>query len=246
MWAKFWVAVLVTLGLQALLVFSYLKLNPFVSRFVDLSVSGAKPSVQIVYSHPTLVLVSSFSLTYLTFVFVVTPSSEHLPEKQKHVMFLQTYAFTWLLLAGATYAVSSGIGGVYFATAWNAAVFLACAIGCVENMLGAHGSYEAPNRAHVHYAALPHPRRQDPDEEHPATAEEADDAEATETTPLIQSSAHTPHTKDESGAIGWWILQFILAVSIPVTLVAHITVMIVAATAQTLADGSSAVTGESP
>ncbi|KAJ6531240.1 hypothetical protein B0H19DRAFT_1006053 [Mycena capillaripes] len=220
-WAKFWVAVLVTLALQALLVFGYVKLNPF-----------------IVYSHPTLVLVSAFTLTYLTLVFVVTPSSNHLPEKQKHIMFLQTYILTWLLLIGSTFAVSSGIGGVYFVTAWNAAVLLACVIGCVENMLGAQGSHEDPHRfrfgRHVHYAALP----QREDEPMPTEA----DTEATEATPLIQSSAHSPSTKDESGAIGWWILQFILAVSVPVTLVAHITVLLLGAMAQTLADGSSAVT----
>ncbi|KAJ7685578.1 hypothetical protein DFH06DRAFT_46853 [Mycena polygramma] len=219
MWAKFWVAVVVTLGLQALLMFGYVKLNPF-----------------IVYSHPTLVLVSSFTLTYLTLVFVVTPSSNHLPEKHKHIMFLQTYILTWLLLVRSTFAISSGIGGVYFITAWNAAVLLACGIGCVEIMAGAHGSYDLPRRfgPHVHYAALP----QREDEPVPTEA----DTEATEATPLIHSSAHAPRTKDESGAIGWWILQFILAVSVPVTLVAHITVLLLAAMSQTLTDGSSAVT----
>ncbi|KAJ7137774.1 hypothetical protein C8R44DRAFT_660823 [Mycena epipterygia] len=215
LWAKFWVAVLVALGLQALLIFGYLKLNPF-----------------IVYSRPTLVLISSFTLTYLTFVSIVTPSSNHLPEKQKHIMFLQTYILTWLLLSGSTIAVGSGIGGVYFITAWNAAVLLACAIGCIENMLGAHGSYETRR---VHYAALPQR-----DDEHPSAAET--DAEVTEATPLLQSSSPSPHTKEESGAIGWWILQLVLAVSVPVTLVFHITILLLAAMAQTLADGSPAVT----
>ncbi|KAF7337950.1 Peptide hydrolase [Mycena venus] len=214
MWAKFWAAVLVTAGLQAVLMFGYLKLNPF-----------------IVYSQPTLVVVSSFTLTYLSLVFVITPSSKHLPEKQKHIMFLQTYIFTWLLLIGATVAVSSGIGGVYFVTAWNIAVLLACVIGCIENMLGAQGSYDTH---HVHYAPLP----QHDEEEHPRTEAETE-AEPTETTPLIRPILRT---KDESGAIGWWILQFILAVSVPVTLVAHIIVLSLAATAQTLTDGSSAVT----
>ncbi|KAF7363856.1 Peptide hydrolase [Mycena sanguinolenta] len=213
MWAKFWVAILVTLGLQALLMFGYLKLNPF-----------------IVYAHPTLVLVSSFTLTYLSLVFVITPSSNHLPEKQKHIMFLQTYILTWLLLVGATIAVSSGIGGVYFVTAWNISVLLACAIGCVENMLGAQGSSDT---YHVHYAPLP----QRDDEEQPQAGTSAA-TEATETTPLIRPVLRT---KDENGAIGWWIAQFILAVSVPVTLVAHIAILFMGATAQTLVDGSSAV-----
>ncbi|KAJ7161515.1 hypothetical protein C8R43DRAFT_337223 [Mycena crocata] len=218
-WAKFWVAVLVTAGFQALLVFAYMKLNPL-----------------IVYSQADLVLTSSFTLTYLTLVFVVTPSSNHLPEKQKHIMFLQTYILTWILLVGSTIAVSSGIGGVYFITAWNATVLLACAIGCVENMFGARGSYELPHRfvRRARYDALPQR-----DEEHPSPPAEATRG-ATEATPLIQSS--TPRTKEESGAIGWWILQLILAISVPVTLVAHITVLLTAAMTQTLADGSSALT----
>lgn len=187
--------------------------------------------VQIIYSYPTLVLVSSFTLTYLSLVFVITPSSNHLPEKQKHIMFLQTYILTWSLLIWATVAVGSGIGGVYFVTAWNVSVLLACAIGCVENMLGAQGSYD---NHHVHYAPLP----QTDDEEHPRAEV---DAETTETTPLIRPILRT---KEESGAIGWWILQFLLAVSVPVTLVSHIAILFISATAQTLADGSSAVTGK--
>ncbi|KAJ7481173.1 putative zinc metalloprotease [Mycena galericulata] len=209
-WAKFWVAVLVTLGLQALLVFAYMKLNPFIA-----------------YSQPGLVFISSFTLTYLTLVFVITPSSNHLPERQKHIMFLQVYILTWLLLLLSTIAVGSGIGGVYFVTAWNAAVLLACTIGCIENMFGAQGSYQVYRRVRmVHYGALP----------------QQADTEATESTPLIHSSAPVAPTKEESGAIGWWILQLILAVSVPVTLVSHIAVLLIGAMAQTLADGSSAVT----
>ncbi|KAJ6525496.1 putative zinc metalloprotease [Mycena vulgaris] len=216
-WAKFWVAVLITVGLQALLVFGYLKLNPFIA-----------------YSQPGLVVVSSFTLTYLSLVFVMTPSSNHLPEKQKHMMFLQTYIFTYLLLIWSTIAVGSGIGGVYFITAWNAAVLLACAIGCIENMLGAHGSYDVPHRffRRAHYDAVPQH-----DEAQPSTAE-GTDAEATEATPLIQSSPPA-RSKEESGAIGWWILQLIIAVSVPVTLVAHIAVLLIAAMVQTLSEGSS-------
>ncbi|KAJ7681779.1 hypothetical protein B0H17DRAFT_942691 [Mycena rosella] len=221
-WAKFWVAVLVTVLLQALLMFGYLNLNPFIT-----------------YSQPGFVLVSSFTLTYLTLVFVVTPSSNHLPEKQKHIMLLQTYILTWILLVLATTSVSSGIGGVYFVTAWNAAVLLACVVGCVENMLGAQGSYDAHRLRRVHYDALP---QRDEEHHEPATAEDAN-PDATEATPLMQSSqAPPPRTKEESGAIGWWILQLILAVGVPVTLVGHIAIMVLPAIVQTLSDGSSAVT----
>ncbi|KAJ6618853.1 hypothetical protein B0H10DRAFT_1794655 [Mycena sp. CBHHK59/15] len=223
-WAKFWVAVIVTLGLQALLIFAYMKLNPFT-----------------VYSRPYLVLVSSFTLTYLTLAFVITPSSNHLPEKQKHTMFLQIYILTWGLLLGATILVGSGIGGGYFITAWNATVLLVCAIGCVENMFGAHCSYEVPHRfvRGVRYNAAPQR-----DEEHPVVEGEAaaaeEETEATEATPLVQRPQGA-RTKEESGAIGWWILQLVLAITVPVTLLGHIIVLLIAATSQTLADGSSAV-----
>ncbi|KAJ7074088.1 hypothetical protein C8F01DRAFT_1099195 [Mycena amicta] len=194
-WAKFWTALVVCLGLQALLMFCYLRFNPY-----------------IVHSRPSLVLASSFTLAYLSLVFVITPSSNHLPEKQKHVMLVQTYILTWILLVLSTVAVDAGIGGLYFITAWNAAVWLACLIGCVENMVGAQGSGDPPHRFF---------RRG-----------------ATESTPLITRV----RDEDESGAIGWWILQLVLAVGVPVTLVAHISVLLIAALSQTLSDGSPAGT----
>ncbi|KAF8205720.1 hypothetical protein K438DRAFT_520214 [Mycena galopus ATCC 62051] len=211
MWAKFWVASLVALGFQAVLMFGYLKLNPF-----------------IVYAHPTcvdFVLHPHVPLTgFRRHAGLESPSGKaETPNVSANV-----YLYLGSPRRGDL-AVNSGIGGVYFVTAWNMSVLLACAIGCIENMLGAQGSYDTH---HVHYAPLP----QRDDEEHPPA--EAD-TEATESTPLLRPILRT---KDESGAIGWWIAQFILAVSVPVTLVAHITVLILGATAQTLTDGSSAVT----
>ncbi|KAF7295517.1 Peptide hydrolase [Mycena indigotica] len=217
-WAKFWVGVAVSIALQALLVAIYLRFNPY-----------------IVYSRPSIVVASSFTLAYLSLVFVITPASNHLPEKQKHVMLLQTYILTWILLVLSTVAVDAGIGGVYFITAWNAAIWLACLIGSIENMVGAQGSRDPPHRffRRVRYAALP--QRDDA----PPVAEAEG---ATETTPLIYPGAQVRQTQEESGAIGWWMLQLALAVGVPVTLVAHISVLLVAALAQTLSDGSPAST----
>ncbi|KAJ7633001.1 hypothetical protein FB45DRAFT_792335 [Roridomyces roridus] len=214
-WAKFWAALLVAVGLQALLVLSYLKFNPF-----------------IVHSRPGLVVISIFTLTYVGLVLVVAPTTNsHLPERQKNIMFLQTYIFTWIGLVLATSAASSGIGGLYFITAWNAAVLLACVVGCIENMLGAEGSYEVYRRArHVHYAPLP----VHDDTVPPAEAETED----TETTPLLPSTPARA-SKEENGAIGWWILQLVIAVTVPVTLLGHILVLLAGAMTQTLSDGSS-------
>jgi hypothetical protein len=145
-------------------------------------------------------------------------------------MLLQTYTLTWILLVLCTIAVNSGIGGVYFVTAWNAAVLLACFIGCVENMLGAQGSRDPPHRffRRIRYAALP--QRED----RPVAEAEG----ANENTPLIHPRDNV--VAEESGAIGWWILQLALAVGVPITLVAHITVFVFYGLPQTLSDGSPA------
>jgi hypothetical protein len=84
------------------------------------------------------------------------------------------------------------------------------------------------------------------DEEHPeATTTEETAADSTERTPLLQQPQHHVRSKEESGAIGWWILQLILAVSVPVTLLAHIIVLLVGAMAQSIADGGGVVTCKS-
>lgn len=46
--------------------------------------------------------------------------------------------------------------------------------------------------------------------------------------------------------MGWWIVQMLIVVPIPVMLVAHIGVILVDSMAQTLADGGSAALGSSP
>ncbi|KAF7322407.1 Peptide hydrolase [Mycena chlorophos] len=217
LWAKFWAAAAVCLALQSLLMFLYLRFNPY-----------------IVYSRPSLVIVSSFTLAYLSFFFIIAPSSTQFPEKQKHVMLLQTYILTWLLLVLGTLAVNSGIGGVYFITIWNAAVWLACLVGFFETLVGS-GDQPTPffrrgHGGHVRYAPLP--QRED--------RAGADSEAATESTPLITRSPQPPPA--ETGAIGWWIPQLLLAVGVPITLVTHISVLLVASLSQTLSDGSPAST----
>ncbi|CAK5277279.1 unnamed protein product [Mycena citricolor] len=198
--AKFWVAVAVTILSQALLVFAFLKINPFT-----------------VYSRPGLVVVSSATLAYLTLFYVLTPGTHSLPERQKHDIFVQLYVFSWLLLVLATAALNSGIGGLYFVTAWNAVVLLACAIGYVENMLQVSGS--------TGYVALPQ--------------DEVTATESSETTPLI---ARPVSAKEVPGAAGWWMAQLVLTVSVPVALVSQMGLIVITALSQTLADGSSVIT----
>ncbi|KAK0465552.1 putative zinc metalloprotease [Desarmillaria tabescens] len=217
-WSKFWFAILVTVGLQVLLVFSFVKINTFT-----------------VHSSPYLVFLSSFTLAYLSIVPIlqlpIPFQKASAPEQQKQTVLLQMYFLTWVFLLLATIAISkASIGGVYFVTGWNALVFLACCVGCVEGMLGAEGT--TPFLVFVTQPT-------------PLAEEEQGVMEApTETTPLIPRTRHDVHVvgQEETGAIGWWILQMLIVVPVPVISVAHIAVIMLSAMPQTLSDGSSAVT----
>ncbi|TFK39821.1 hypothetical protein BDQ12DRAFT_681281 [Crucibulum laeve] len=233
-WAKFWLAVVVTIGLQTLLVLGFIKLNPF-----------------IVYSSPYLVLLSDLCLAYLSLVLILrlpisAPRGFSLPEQQKQTVLIQLYTFTWALLLLSTIAISkANIGGLYFISVWNALVFVACVLGCVEDMFKAHGTQsELANRPRVRFGAPPQRVEAEEEEEEEEPSEEA---EATEHTPLIQQHQQPGPSlrrseKEESGAIGWWILQLLIIVPAPVILVSQIGNLLMDAMAQTLADGSSAVT----
>ena len=72
------------------------------------------------------------------------------------------------------------------------------------------------------------------------------ETEPTEITPLIQQRRlRWPSTaQKEGGAIGWWILQLLIVVPVPVILASHIAVLVVGAMSQTLSDGGSPAISE--
>lgn len=181
---------------------------------------------------------------------------------------LQTYILTWLLLLASTIVVSKlQIAGLYLITAWNAVVLLGSAIGCLEGITGANNfdaeSLEAEADGEgeggegedeqvravrgVMYDA-------DRPVEEGAENEEVE-TDPTEITPLIrQRRVHWASTKGEGledadgengGALLWWILQLVIVVPVPLILISHIAVVLMGALCQTLADGSSPITGES-
>ncbi|EGO00552.1 hypothetical protein SERLA73DRAFT_50249 [Serpula lacrymans var. lacrymans S7.3] len=243
--AKFWVAIIVGVGLQILLVLGYVKLNPF-----------------IIHSRPYLVFVSTLSLCYLTTVLIMKlPLTKQYtvaePEQQKLSILLQTYILTWILLVFSTIILrSSGLGGLYFITAWNAVVLLGSVLACVEGMTGARGFEAGDSQGDldgqdsrrlvrgVRYQAVDF--GDEPTEDEGVIEETA----PTEITPLIQqqrspsqSQSELPRLIDEreQGAIGWWILQLLVVVPLPAILVFHISVILLAAMNQTLTDGSNPV-----
>ncbi|KAG2109315.1 uncharacterized protein F5147DRAFT_798447 [Suillus discolor] len=230
-WSKFWIALLLGVGFQILLVVGYAKLNPFV-----------------IHTHPWLVLVSTLSLAYLTTVLALTfPPTKHgvvpAPEQQKLSILLHQYVLTWVPLVYTTSAVA--LGGTYFITAWNAVVLLGTILACVEGMAGARGYEDEEEIGRqrrqvrgVHYDAVD-------------TAENGDqrvgiieETEPTEITPLIAQHGQPTPSGEEQSTIGWWIAQLLVVVPLPVILMSHIAVILLLAMNQTRIDGASPSGGD--
>lgn len=181
---------------------------------------------------------------------------ETVPEKQKQTVLLQTYILTWIFLVLATIAVGNAdIGGLYFISVWNAVIFIACALGCLEGMLNAKGTAPDVEEEHifvrgVRYNAMGNGEEANPNGGDPELR--ATETEATEITPLMQQHRDTSRFRspsadakeEEGGAIGWWILQMLVVVPLPVILISHIGIMIMGSMAQTLSDGNSPTVGE--
>lgn len=258
---KFWVALVIGIGLQVLLVVGYIKLNPFVRRFPSTSYSPLtdKFTYQIVYSHPYLVLVSTLSLIYLSTVLLLDlPVYGHsvLPEQQQLTVLFQTYTLTWLLLLASTIVLGKlHIGGLYFISAWNIVVLLGAAIGCLEAITGAKGfdteSVEQEEGGGGRSAAGG-TRYDGAEGTSESRVDEEGEADPTEATPLIRQRRRLRWSlpkrqgedrTDGGGAIGWWILQLLIVVPVPVILLSHVGVLMMGAMSQTLADGSSPVIG---
>jgi hypothetical protein len=157
-------------------------------------------------------------------------------------MLLQTYIFTWLLLIASTIAVGKlRIGSVYFVSAWNTVALLATVIGCVQMMLKApsvEGEQVVRFRSVHEIEGVETYARE-------AVMDEDEEIIPTERTPLIpQRLSSQPAVRGEDeNSIGWWIVQLLVAVPIPLILLLHITLLLLNATCQSLADGSSAAFG---
>ncbi|KAF8552963.1 hypothetical protein OG21DRAFT_1442723 [Imleria badia] len=233
---KFWVALAISIGLQAALIAGYVHLNPF-----------------IIHSLPFLVFASASSLAYLSMVLVVSFPCNLCgivlaPEQQKLSILLQLYGLTWVLLVFSTVVLRSAeIGSTYFITAWNVCVLLGCIAGLVEATTSAPGFEAEPEVGSERASYVGGARYQAISTEEDGDGQQSshrliEDPEPTETTPLVPHQhlrTPTPPPDEGQGAIGWWILQLLLVVPLPAILVFHIAVMLLGATNQTLTDGNS-------
>ncbi|EIW82238.1 hypothetical protein CONPUDRAFT_54548 [Coniophora puteana RWD-64-598 SS2] len=238
-WAKFWAALVIGAGLQVLLVVGYVILNPFA-----------------VHSHPIFVFVSMLSLAYLTTVLTISaPLTKALPiEQQKLSMLLQTYVFSWILLVGGTVRLrQNGAGGIYLLATWNAAALLASILGVAEALTYTHAEGAGGTRyvRGVRYDAVSTSVEDAGGSDRSARSPTRTLGEGTlvetaptEITPLIQqrqikTGAGERQTggEDDTGTIGWWILQMLVLVPLPVILMVHVAIILMYSMNQILTDG---------
>lgn len=254
--SKFWIALIFTVGTQALLIFGYTQLNPYV-----------------IYSSPWMFITTCLTLAYFTLTATVSiplPFTHQfqLPEQQKNTTLLQLYILTWVLLVLVTVA---DLGGGYFATIWNVLTWLGVVAGVLEGIFGAKGTegdvrafavtegtversddeggitvrFESPGEVQARESVQQHQEHRD--EEASGSDSEETAAGATERTPLIRPNrVKLPALKkddegEDAGAVGWWIVQLVLTVPVPVVLLLHILVIVVGALPQTVADGSNPI-----
>lgn len=187
-------------------------------------------------------------MAYLSIVLVVSfpcniRGTVSAPEQQKLSILLQLYGFTWVLLVFSTAILRSAeIGSTYFITAWNVCALLGCIVALVEGM-SSIGGFEAETEVgSEHHAYVEGTQYQAISTEEDADDQQSshrieEDHEPTETTPLVSREPLPPC--QEQSVMGWWILQLLLVVPLPVILVSHIVVAILGATCQTLTDGNS-------
>jgi len=151
---------------------------------------------------------------------------------------LQTYILTWTFLAAATAGLKQlHLGGVYPFTAWNTFAFLGCAVALIENVsptakISVWGK-DSCSTVKIPSPANPLPRTTTP--------------EFTETSPLLEIPAQAePQSQvDDLPSLGWWIIQLLLVVPVPITLLVHILVLLVDSLSQTLSDGNNPIVGSS-
>ncbi|KAF9535034.1 hypothetical protein CPB83DRAFT_888966 [Crepidotus variabilis] len=262
---KFWVALFVVSGLLLLLMWGYVVINPFAMYSSPYTVlfsfaSLAYLVLTVVLTFPSSVPFYHPKFKLLLFTDAVPPPAQ----QQKLVIFIHLYIFTWALLVVSTFGITKlkpGVGSGYLISVWNVSAGVGCFLAVIEAIIltslwkpSASSAAGGPS-----YEELPGedssrhlPRRQNSFQDTERHLEDLD-----ERTPLIYrnhqshedgtlhpSRGHIAADKEEGGSVGtlatwWWIPQFLLSVPIPVMLFAHVTMVIVDGTAQTLSDGPS-------
>ncbi|KIL64017.1 hypothetical protein M378DRAFT_24781 [Amanita muscaria Koide BX008] len=210
----------------------------------------------ITYSQQNAVLLLNLSIALIVLTFLLgspaissrlrsrrTKRVYILPDRQ--AIFLHLYVFTYLLLIFATLAVTFEIGGLYWISAWHAGVWAACIIGGLETFIVRSQRVKELEKKTRRQLLNRDAHRASRNGQRHGSGDSSDSDEGDEMTPLLPGSLTLPDQNGEPPLDGkdnggWWILQVLLAVPIPVMLIGHIFMLFQSALGQTLADGSSA------
>ncbi|KAH7108438.1 hypothetical protein BKA62DRAFT_682187 [Auriculariales sp. MPI-PUGE-AT-0066] len=186
----------------------------------------------IVYSAWVSVLISTLSVAYLSLYLPLVFAQYLKPVHQpKSMALLQIYTLSWLFLVVYEVMLNGpGLGGLFFATFFNAASLLAVILDLGE-------SFYVPRSSHtIEVRAI----------EHQADEPEAEESErVTEITPLLRDGALGVPAGKETGEEYQpllWIVEFLLLVHTHGVLVLQAISLVFAALAQTISDGSPAAT----
>jgi len=125
------------------------------------------------------------------------------------------------------------VAGLYWIAFWNASLLVAVVLGMSESLWG-NGK-----------AGQLNPRQRENEGDQGTQTGEQQEAEASETTPLLRQHASPtgPLVPDEKGKDLWWIFQFIFSSTSPVLNLATIYSVWIGAMPQTIPDGGSVVIG---
>lgn len=206
-WGRFWIALLVTIGLNAALVAGYVNVNPYV-RAHSIRSRCATNMKQIIYSKPIVVLTTFLALTFLSYTATLSlfykfwPSP---PAAQKFAVILETYLLSWVFMVAGTVGVNRlKLGSPYLITAWYLCAWVTAVVALTEAVIRSkkHGSTpdldvvqepdsavdEQPINGHrfvrgVMYTA---PEHSESREEVAQRDTEPEETDPTEITPLIQ------------------------------------------------------------
>ncbi|KAI0343578.1 hypothetical protein BDW22DRAFT_1356037 [Trametopsis cervina] len=265
-WGRFWISLLITIGVHAGIIAGFVKLNPFT-----------------IYAHPSLVLTATLATTFLAlgsslkFFSWLWPSP---PSSQKFAIILEIYLLSWILLVVATVLLNNfDVHGVYLITVWNVAAWLAAVLALSEAVVRARSTGKHRGPGELDFVGEPREERQNVGHrfvggvryEAPVLGEngledggdsEPVETEPTEITPLMQQQRRHSvggreyvvgidndvvpvdgtkgiHAKYEES--GWWIFQMLMLIPAPTLLLFQIDVQVMHSLRNTLADGSSPV-----
>ncbi|KAA1477505.1 hypothetical protein DENSPDRAFT_828844 [Dentipellis sp. KUC8613] len=208
--ARFWLALLIAIAGQVVLVTGYVKINPY-----------------ILHSRPLPVALSMITLSYLTLALPFIFSSST-PTAQTHDTLFGLYIFTWFLLLCATILVrKAGILGLYWLAIWNLCAGLGLVLSTSEQALE---RVDSP-AVSVESNATEEPTSPAEEEDHPS--------ESTPLIARPQEDLVTAAKADakHEGHILWTVAEVLATVPAPVVLIGTIMFLWVGSMGQTAVDG---------